>query len=129
MPISTQPTDCALPTEPRDYYHEDCPVLYALGKVDQKWKLPILWQIAGHHGLRYNELKRQVRGVTNTMLTKSLRELESDGLVSRHATSTVPPEVAYRLTLKGKQLLVTLQDLHQWGVTQLKQERRQQHAN
>ncbi len=51
--------------------------------IGQKWKLPILWYIADKEVIRYNELQRKVVGITATMLTKGLRELENDGLISR----------------------------------------------
>ena len=54
-------------------------------------------------------------GITNTMLTKSLRELEEAGLVSRHNYGTVPPKVNYSLTDDGEALLPTLNELYRWG--------------
>lgn len=115
------PTSCA--SAPQDYYHEDCPVLYALNLVGQKWKLPILWQLGGQ-SRHYNQLKRRVTGVTNTMLTKSLRELEAAGLVDRQVLPLNPPETCYRLTDRGRSLLPTLQQLHEWGATQIRLDRK-----
>ena len=114
-----QTHDYMNPDVPQDYYHGDCPTLYALNKFNQKWKLPVLWQVYLHDQIHYNQLKRQVVGITNTMLAKSLKELESDGLLSRHQFETNPPTVSYQLTKTGKQLLRTLQPLYSWGDKQL----------
>ena len=69
----------ALPKE-ENIYETDCPILYAIDLIGQKWKLPILWYIADaeNQTLRYRELERKVVGITATMLTKCLRELEQD---------------------------------------------------
>lgn len=100
-------------------YDTNCPILFALKLVGQKWKLPILWHLLDNEVLHYNELKRQVKGITNTMLTKSLRELETDGLVFRHQYNTIPPSVEYTLTEDGKTLLPTLNELYHWGTSQI----------
>ena len=76
-------------------YETECPILYAMELIGQKWKLPFLWCIADaeNQTLRYRELERKVVGITATMLTKCLRELESDGLVSRTVHPTIPPAI------------------------------------
>ena len=86
----------------------------------KKWKLPILWYIADKEVIRYNELQRKVVGITATMLTKDLRELENDGLISRKQYSTIPPTVEYSLTEKGKTLIPALDTLYQWADDQMK---------
>lgn len=100
-------------------YNNKCPILYALKIIGQKWKLPILWHLSKFEMLHYNELKRCVTGITNTILTKCLRELESDGLVSRFQHNTIPPSVEYRLTERGKSLLPALNELYYWGKEQI----------
>lgn len=103
----------------RDIYQTQCPILYALQIIGQKWKLPILWYLSRQEAVRYNELKRRVKGVTNMMLTKSLQELEASGLVARVQYETVPPRVEYSLTEQGRALLPTLNELYGWGKAQL----------
>jgi len=98
---------------------ERCPILYALDIVGQKWKLPILWHLFDQEATRYNELKRSVPGITNIMLTKSLRELEESGLVSRKQYDTVPPQVEYSLTERGRALMPALNELYHWGEEQM----------
>ena len=104
-------------------YNTDCPILYAMEIIGQKWKLPILWYIADAENqvLRYRELERKVVGITATMLTKCLRELEQDGLVSRTQYPTIPPTVEYALTARGKTLIPALESVYSWADEQMKQ--------
>ena len=106
--------------KPEENIHKTrCPVLYALDIVGQKWKLPVLWHLFDQETTRYNELKRSIPGITNIMLTKSLRELEENGLVHRKQYDTVPPRVEYSLTERGKALMPTLNELYAWGKEQM----------
>lgn len=98
-----------------DVTEKKCPILHALEIIGQKWKLPILWYLHEKENTRYNELKRRIPGITNMMLTKSLRELEEDGLVNRVQYDTIPPKVEYSLTEEGLALLPTLNELYKWG--------------
>lgn len=93
----------------------ECPILHVFRCIGGKWKLPVLWHLAEKDTLRYNELKRSVRGVTNMMLTKCLRELEDFGLVHRRQYNEIPPRVEYSLTESGKKLLPALEALYAWG--------------
>ena len=102
---------------------ERCPVLYALGVVGQKWKLPVLWYLHEKPTTRFNELKRRVPGVPTTMPTTSLRELEEAGLVHRDQKETVPPHVEYSLTERGEALLPALNELYAWGEQQMAYDR------
>jgi DNA-binding HxlR family transcriptional regulator len=101
-------------------YETKCPIIYALGIVGQKWKLPIMWYLFENETTRYSELKRRVKGITNMMLTKSLQELEAHNLVIRTQYETIPPKVEYSLTERGKELLPTLNELYWWGEKQIK---------
>ncbi|WP_041955980.1 winged helix-turn-helix transcriptional regulator [Sulfurospirillum arsenophilum] len=96
-----------------------CPILYALDIIGQKWKIPIMWHLAEDGTLRYNQMKRAVRGITNIMLTKSLQELEVYQLVCRKQYDTVPPKVEYSLTERGLTLLPVLKSLDIWGKEQI----------
>ena len=101
-------------------YETQCPVIYALDIVGQKWKLPIMWYLLKEEPARYNELKRRINGITNMMLTKSLKELEEHKLIVRTQYETIPPKVEYSLTKRGKELLPALNELNKWGREQLK---------
>ena len=83
--------------------------------IGSRWKLPILWNLTREGSLHYAELGRRIEGITNTMLTRALRELERDGLVARHSAGTVPPSVTYGLTEAGAELLPALDCLYAWG--------------
>jgi DNA-binding HxlR family transcriptional regulator len=91
-----------------------CPVGAALELFGGKWKGMALYHLLDGTK-RFNELKRNVGGVTQRMLTKQLRELETDGLISRKVYAEVPPKVEYRLTDKGKSLRTILLALEKWG--------------
>ena len=99
---------------------DECPIIYAIKLIGQKWKLPILWELMNYDILHYNELKRHISGITNTALTRCLRELEEFGLVNRFEYSTIPPSVEYSLTDRGKALLPTLIELYRWSEEQMK---------
>mgnify|MGYP001346265127 CR=1 FL=1 len=108
--------------EPKQYNDncvKICPIVYAINIIGQKWKIPILWNIAEHGMLHYNELKRLITPITNTALTRCLRELEEYGLVNRHNHNTIPPSVEYSLTAQGKALQPTLTELYRWGEAQM----------
>ena len=104
-------------------YDTDCPILYAMELIGQKWKLPILWYIADSEKqtLRYKELQRKVVGITPTMLTKCLRELENDHLIFRKQYSTIPPTVEYSLTERGRSLIPALESIYNWAEIQMKE--------
>ncbi|NFA61001.1 helix-turn-helix transcriptional regulator [Clostridium sporogenes] len=92
-----------------------CPVAYALKIIGGKWKLPILWVLSQNGTLRYNELKRNIVGITNMMLSSSLKELEKGGLINRVQYNEIPPHVDYSLSEVGKKLLPVLDELAKWG--------------
>lgn len=95
--------------------NEKCPILHAMELIGSKWKMPILWYLAIEEELHYNELRRAVGDVSNTALTRCLRELERDGLIVRHAADTRQPSVTYTLTEIGKELVPSMTDIFVWG--------------
>lgn len=112
--------DCNVEFPGDNIYENKCPLIYALEIIGQKWKLPIMWYLFANDFTRYNELKRKVKGITNMMLTKSLKELEEHNLIVRIQYETIPPKVEYALTERGKALLPALNELSIWGEEQLK---------
>ncbi len=102
-------------------YDTQCPILYAMEIIGQKWKVPILWYIGDAEGqvMRYKELERRVAGITPTMLTKCLRELENDGLITRKQYNTIPPAVEYTLAERGRSLLPALESVYHWAEGQM----------
>lgn len=91
-----------------------CPVEAALERIGGKWKGVALYHLLDGPK-RYNELKRDVGSVTQRMLTKQLRELESDGLIVRKVFPVVPPHVEYSLSERGRTLEPILLALRDWG--------------
>ena len=65
--------------------------------------------------IRFGELKKNLVGITNTMLTNSLRELEADGLISREQFNEIPPRVEYSFTQKGRDLMPVFYAMMNWG--------------
>lgn len=95
--------------------YEACPVTQTLQMLGDKWTLLVLAMLA-ERPHRYNEMRRRVEGVSQRMLTRTLRVLEEEGLVSRTVFPTVPPGVEYALTDRGRELLVPLSGLADWVV-------------
>jgi DNA-binding HxlR family transcriptional regulator len=91
--------------------HEE--VRRAFSMVTGKWKLEILWLLHGRVH-RFGELKRGLAGITQQMLTRQLRELESDGLISRRIFAEVPPRVEYSLTDAAMGLEPVIEGLIRW---------------
>ncbi len=97
-------------------YH--CPVEAALDVIGGKWKPLILWAL-GDNVLRFSELQKELPGVNTKMLTKQLRELEEDGVITRKVYPEVPPRVEYAITDFGRTLIPILQALCNWGAEYL----------
>lgn len=91
------------------------PAELALDIIGGKWKMPILWRL-NQKVWRYGELKRDLGKITHKMLTEQLRELESDGLVSREVYQVIPPKVEYSLTSKGQAVIPVIEKLREWGL-------------
>lgn len=91
-----------------------CPVTYCLSMIGGKWKPVIIFCIA--NGVdRFGAMQRAVPGVTKQMLTKQLRELEADQLITRTIYAEVPPRVDYALTEKGQSVLPIIEQMRFWG--------------
>ncbi|MDG4801967.1 helix-turn-helix domain-containing protein [Micromonospora sp. WMMD980] len=95
--------------------YECCPVTDVLRRLSDKWTL-LLVTLLGQRPYRFNELHRAVDGISQRMLTRTLRTLESDGLVDREVLPTSPPSVEYRLTPLGVSLLEPLAVLAGWAL-------------
>jgi DNA-binding HxlR family transcriptional regulator len=91
-----------------------CAVEATITVIGGKWKPILLFHmLAG--ALRYSELQRRLPRATDRMLTRSLRELEADGLVSRTMHAEVPVRVEYALTTRGRSLVPILEAMSDWG--------------
>nr|WP_245563458.1 helix-turn-helix domain-containing protein [Longispora albida] len=87
-----------------------------LDRVADKWSLLVI-ALLDRRGLRFTELKREIDGISQRMLTVTLRQLERDGLISRTVHPVVPPRVDYALTPLGETLHATIQSLVMWTET------------
>ena len=79
-----------------------------------KWKIEILYYIS-LKTRRFGELQRQIGTITQSTLTKQLRELEADGFITRYVYQEIPPKVEYSLTDLGKTFVPILEQMKQWG--------------
>ena len=84
-------------------------------RIGGKWKVAIICALHQDGTSRYNELKRKIRGITNTMLASALKELEVSGLITRKQYAEIPVRVEYSLTPSSAGLLPILAQLAQWG--------------
>ncbi|AKM07758.1 winged helix-turn-helix transcriptional regulator [Pelagerythrobacter marensis] len=97
---------------PHDGWH--CPAERTLEFLSGKWRpMVIYWLMDGP--LRFNALQRRLGGVTHRTLSKTLKEMESDGLLSRRDYGEIPPRVDYSLTEKGRSLRPVLEAMAAWA--------------
>jgi DNA-binding HxlR family transcriptional regulator len=93
-----------------------CPLESAMRTLGGRWKIAVLCSLGTDGTTRYNELKRKIRGITNTMLANSLRELEEAGLVHRQQFMEIPVRVEYSLTDSCRNLLPILAAMAEWSL-------------
>lgn len=86
-----------------------------LARIGDKWSVLVVTRL-GERPLRFNELRRSIGGISQRMLTLTLRGLERDGLVTRTAFPIIPPRVDYALTRLGRDLLQPVSELGAWAV-------------
>lgn len=104
--------------EPR-YTHDSCtPVREILAKVGDKWSILTIMML-GDGTKRFSELQRGIEGISQRMLTLTLRGLERDGLLTREVFPTIPPRVEYTLTPLGQSLRAPINALGQWVMANL----------
>jgi DNA-binding HxlR family transcriptional regulator len=92
-----------------------CPVTATMQVLGGKWKAILINAIYLTSPARFGELKRSVKGITQSMLTSQLRELEDDGIINRKIYAEIPPRVEYTLTEFGLTLSPILQSMAEWG--------------
>ena len=94
---------------------EDCrAVSDVLQRIGDKWSILVVSRL-GHGPMRFSELRTVIGGISQKMLTTTLRALERDGFVTRTAFATIPPRVDYELTDLGRELLVPVDALGDWA--------------
>ncbi|MFK4725693.1 winged helix-turn-helix transcriptional regulator [Bradyrhizobium niftali] len=126
MDTLLKPAHIDLPASPRsgqrpDPNHADCRgVASVLSRVGDKWSVFVIMML-GDGPKRFNELKRMINGISQRMLTLTLRGLERDGLVTRTIFPTIPPRVDYELTDLGRGLSRPVEALGKWAMEHLAQ--------
>lgn len=97
------------------------PVDYVLQQIGGTWKAPVLWRLKGRP-LRYSELEKDIPHISQKMLTKTLKELESDALIDKKIFAKVPPHTEYSLTKKGKEMIRVIEVIRKAGMELMKME-------
>lgn len=101
-----------------DVYQENCPTRLLLDRIADKWTVLIIGQLH-KRTFRFNELRRTIPGITQKMLTQTLKGLEKDGLITRKLYAVVPLKVEYSLTPLGCSLTKILNGLAGWAETNM----------
>jgi DNA-binding HxlR family transcriptional regulator len=112
---SVQATDAGRGDLSADVFEPNCPSRLLLDHVTSRWGLLVLVALA-NGTMRWSEIRRWVKGVSEKMLAQTLRTLEADGLVLRNVHPVVPPRVEYSLTERGRQLVALLEPVVDWAV-------------
>ena len=93
----------------------DCPAERAVYFLGGKWKIRILFSLLNNKKVRFGELKKELKTITQQMLSKQLKELESDGIVNRKVIQIMPPKVEYSLTEFGLSVMPILRSFSEWN--------------
>ena len=88
---------------------------YTMSLIQGKYKMFILYTLMDFGVVRFNEMKRYIRGISFKTLSATLKELEADGLVHREEYPQIPPKVEYSLTERGRSLIPILDQMCTWG--------------
>ena len=92
-----------------------CPVTPLLLMLQGRWKSQLMYEMCMYDTVRFGQLKKDLPGITGSMLTKALRELEEDGLISRKQFNEIPPHVEYSFSDMGRDLLPVFYAIMVWG--------------
>ena len=101
-------------TDPDRVDDAQCPAPIIFTMIGGKWKLSILKALIFHGTKRFGELRREVDGISQTMLTSQLRALEANGLIDRKVFAEIPPRVEYSATEDGLALRPMFEEMHVW---------------
>ena len=93
----------------------DCPAERAIYFLGGKWKIRILFSLLNKKKIRFGELKKELKTITQQMLSKQLKELETDGIVNRKVHQVVPQKVEYSLTEFGLSVMPILRSFSEWN--------------
>lgn len=102
----------------KEQYANECEWREVVGLIGDKWSVLILHTMC-HEKLRYSEVQRRVPGISQKVLTATLRQLERDGVVKRTVYPVVPPRVEYELTPLGHSVFDVIESLRAWSIDHL----------
>ncbi len=105
-----------------DVFNANCESRQVLALIADRWSMLVIYALS-RRGRRHGELKRMIGGISQKMLTQTLRSLERDGLVQRSVHDVVPPRVDYALTPLGRTLLQPLSAICRWAQSHLREVR------
>lgn len=97
-----------------DVYNKNCPTRLVLDRIADKWTVLTVGALA-KETKRFSQLQRELDGISQKMLTQTLRGLERDGVIQRQVYPTVPPKVEYSLTSLGRTLITLLENITHWS--------------
>lgn len=98
-----------------DIYSPSCPARVVLDRLADKWALLLIDRLSAGERIRFNQLRREIVGISQKVLSQTLKKLERDGLVERQVYTTAPPTVEYALTELGATLGETVERLSHWA--------------
>ncbi|MBC6112405.1 winged helix-turn-helix transcriptional regulator [Pedobacter fastidiosus] len=101
--------------EKKYYQAADCPITLTVDIIGGKWKPLIIWLLLKEEKLRFGEITKLMPGIALKVLSRSLKELQSDGILVRKAYPEVPPRVEYSLSAKGESLRQIIDLLSIWS--------------
>lgn len=93
----------------------ECPVETTISLIGGKWKLLIMRNLLSR-SWRFNELKKDLKGISQNVLTYNLRSMEKDGIIIRKIYPEIPPKVEYGLTKLGKSMKPIIKSMEKWGI-------------
>ena len=94
--------------------HHGCPVQATINVLSGKWKVQILWRLS-FGAMRFAEIRKKLKTISEKVLTDQLRQLERDGVVEREVSGSVPPAVCYSLSGEGRKRVPMMEALCEWG--------------
>ena len=101
-------------------FNKNCPTRLVLDRIADKWTILVVSPLETETK-RFGELKKEIDGISQKMLTKTLKGMERDGLIKRKAYPTIPPKVEYSLTDLGVTLVEMLQNIQFWAENNIEQ--------
>ena len=104
----------------RDLHFPNCPIRNIIARIGDRWSILVLLTLeSAKKSMRFKELEQTIPDISQKMLTRTLRDLEADGFVIRHAYAEVPPRVEYELTERARTLTPLLNNLVAWAASNL----------